>query len=173
MGLFFMKLMWRILPILSVLVVLGCSYLIWRVKLHQWWNSGHLKRVSLVSLASLVICFSVLLLLGYSTQSKLPFGSKIHEISAQQQTVKEQKQALEAEKVANEEKDDQIKLQLEAALDLADNELNIVGINDSVSTLITEEWFSDNQQLIDQLSDGTDREDYMNRFESVREAFLN
>ncbi|MGB3161769.1 MAG: hypothetical protein WBA84_11045 [Carnobacterium sp.] len=115
----------------------------------------------------------MLLLLGYSTQSKLPFGSKIHEISAQQQTVKEQKQALEAEKVANEEKDDQIKLQLEAALDLADNELNIVVINDSVSTLITEEWFSDNQQLIDQLSDVTDREDYMNRFESVREAFLN
>lgn len=173
MGLFFMKLMWRILPVLSVLVVLGCSYLICRVKLHQWWYSGHLKRVSLVSLASLVICFSVLLLLGYSTQSKLPFGSKIQEITAQQQTVKEQKQALEAEKVANEEKDDQIKLQLEAALDLADNELNIVGINDSVSTLITEEWLSDNQQLIDQLSDGTDREDYMNRFESVREAFLN
>ncbi|WP_187949231.1 hypothetical protein, partial [Carnobacterium inhibens] len=130
-------------------------------------------RVSLVSLTSLVICFSVLLLLGYSTQSKLPFGSKIHEISAQQQTVKKQKQALEAEKVANEEKEDQIKLQLEAALDLAHNELNIVVINDSVSTLITEEWFSDNQQLIDQLSDVTDREDYMNRFESVREAFLN
>ncbi|WP_238336980.1 hypothetical protein, partial [Carnobacterium inhibens] len=85
MGLFFMKLMWRILPVLSVLVVMGCSYLIWRVKLYQWWNSGHLKRVSLVSLTSLVICFSVLLLLGYSTQSKLPFGSKIHEISAQQQ----------------------------------------------------------------------------------------
>ena len=173
MGLFFMELMWRILPVLSVLVVLGCSYLIWRVKLHQWWNSGHLKRVSLVSLTSLVLCFSVLLLLGYSTQSKLPFGSKIQEISAQQQTVKEQKQAIEAEKIATEEKDDQIIEQLEAALDLADNELNIVGINDSVSTLITEEWLSDNQQLIDQLSDKTVRKDYVNRFESVRDVFLN
>ena len=165
--------MWRILPVLSVLVVLGCSYLIWRVKLHQWWNSGHLKRVSLVSLASLVICFSVLLLLGYSTQSKLPFGSKIQEISAQQQTVKDQKQAIEAEKIATEEKDDQIKDQLEAALDVADSEVNIVGISGIVSTIITEEWLSENQQLIDQLSDETDREDYMNRFKSVRDVFLN
>lgn len=173
MGLFFMKFMWRILPVLSVLVVLGCSYLIWRVKLHQWWNSGHLKRVNLVSLTSLVICFSVLLLLGYSTQSKLPFGSKIQEISAQQQTVKDQKQAIEAEKIATEEKDDQIKDQLEAALDVADSEVNIVGISGIVSTIITEEWLSENQQLIDQLSDETDREDYMNRFKSVRDVFLN
>ena len=173
MGLFFMKFMWRILPVLSVLVVLGCSYLIWRVKLHQWWNSGHLKRGNLVSLTSLVICFSVLLLLGYSTQSKLPFGSKIQEISAQQQTVKDQKQAIEAEKIATEEKDDQIKDQLEAALDVADSEVNIVGISGIVSTIITEEWLSENQQLIDQLSDETDREDYMNRFKSVRDVFLN
>ena len=172
MGLFFMKLMWRILPVLSVLVVLGCSYLIWRVKLHQWWNSGHLKRMSLVSLTSLVICFSVLLLLGYSTQSKLPFGSKIQEISAQQQTVKEQKQALEAEKVANEEKDDQIEEQLEAALDVADKE-RIYLTNKNESTIITEDWFLENKQLIDQLSEDTDREEYTNRFKSVRDVFLN
>ena len=172
MGLFFMKLMWRILPVLSVLVVLGCSYLIWRVKLHQWWNSGHLKRVSLVSLASLVICFSVLLLLGYSTQSKLPFGSKIQEISAQQQTVKEQKQAIEAEKVATEEKDDQIEEKLEAALDVADKE-RIYLTNKNESTIITEDWFLENKQLIDQLSEDTDREEYTNRFKSVRDVFLN
>lgn len=164
--------MWRILPVLSVLVVLGCSYLIWRVKLHQWWNSGHLKRVNLVSLTSLVICFSVLLLLGYSTQSKLPFGSKIHEISAQQQTVKEQKQALEAEKVATEEKDDQIEEQLEAALDVADKE-RIYLTNKNESTIITEDWFLENKQLIDQLSEDTDREEYTNRFKSVRDVFLN
>ena len=172
MGLFFMKLMWRILPVLSVLVVLGCSYLIWRVKLHQWCNSGHLKRMSLVSLTSLVICFSVLLLLGYSTQSKLPFGSKIHEISAQQQTVKEQKQALEAEKVATEEKDDQIEEKLEAALDVADKE-RIYLTNKNESTIITEDWFLENKQLIDQLSEDTDREEYTNRFKSVRDVFLN
>ena len=172
MGLFFMKLMWRILPVLSVLVVLGCSYLIWRVKLHQWWDSGHLKRATLVSLASLVICFSVLLLLGYSTQSKLPFGSKIQEISAQQQTVKEQKQAIEAEKVATEEKDNQIKEQLEAALDVADGE-RIFLTEKNESTIITEGWFLENQQLIDQLSEDTDREEYTNRFESVRDVFLN
>lgn len=173
MELFFMKLIWRILPVLSVLVVLGCSYLIWRVKLHQWWNSGHLKRVSLVSLASLVICFSVLLLLGYSTQSKLPFGSKIQEISAQQQTVKEQKQAIEAEKVATEEKDDQIKEQLEAALDVADSELSVVIIESKVSAVVTEEWFAENQTLIDKLSDETAREVYTERFESVRDSFFN
>ncbi|SDQ02600.1 hypothetical protein LHA31_12410 (plasmid) [Carnobacterium viridans] len=172
MGLFFMKLMWRILPVLSVLVVLGCSYLIWRVKLHQWWNSGHLKRVSLVSLTSLVLCFSVLLLLGYSTQSKLPFGSKIQEISAQQQTVKEQKQAIEAEKVATEEKDDQIEEKLEAALDVADKE-RIYLTNKNESTIITEDWFLENKQLIDQLSEDTDREEYTNRFKSVRDVFLN
>lgn len=172
MGLFFMKLMWRILPVLSVLVVLGCSYLIWRVKLHQWWNSGHLKRVSLVSLTSLVLCFSVLLLLGYSTQSKLPFGSKIQEISAQQQTVKDQKQAIEAEKVVTEEKDNQIKEQLEAALDVADGE-RIFLTEKNESTIITEAWFLENQQLIDQLSEETDREEYTNRFESVRDVFLN
>ena len=151
---------------------MGCSYLIWRVKLYQWWNSGHLKRVSLVSLTSLVICFSVLLLLGYSTQSKLPFGSKIHEISAQQQTVKKQKQALEAEKVANEEKDDQIKEQLEAALVVADKE-RIYLTNKNESTIITEDWFLENKQLIDQLSEDTDREEYTNRFKSVRDVFLN
>jgi hypothetical protein len=172
MELFFMKLMWRILPVLSVLVVLGCSYLIWRVKLHQWGNSGHLKRVSLVSLASLVICFSVLLLLGYSTQSKLPFGSKIQEISAQQQTVKDQKQVIEAEKVVTEEKDNQIKEQLEAALDVADGE-RIFLTEKNESTIITEAWFLENQQLIDQLSEETDREEYTNRFESVRDVFLN
>ena len=172
MGLFFMKFMWRILPVLSVLVVLGCSYLIWRVKLHQWWNSGHLKRVSLVSLTSLVLCFSVLLLLGYSTQSKLPFGSKIQEISAQQQTVKEQKQAIEAEKVATEEKDDQIEEKLEAALDVADKE-RIYLTNKNESTIITEDWFLENKQLIDQLSEDTDREEYTNRFKSVRDVFLN
>lgn len=172
MGLFFMKLMWRILPVLSVLVVLGCSYLIWRVKLHQWWNSGHLKRMSLVSLTSLVICFSVLLLLGYSTQSKLPFGSKIQEISAQQQTVKDQKQAIEAEKIATEEKDDQIEEQLEAALDVADKE-RIYLTNKNESTIITEDWFLENKQLIDQLSEDTDREEYTNRFKSVRDVFLN
>ena len=172
MGLFFMKLMWRILPVLSVLVVLGCSYLIWRVKLHQWWNSGHLKRGNLVSLTSLVICFSVLLLLGYSTQSKLPFGSKIQEISAQQQTVKEQKQAIEAEKVATEEKDDQIEEKLEAALDVADKE-RIYLTNKNESTIITEDWFLENKQLIDQLSEDTDREEYTNRFKSVRDVFLN
>ena len=164
--------MWRILPVLSVLVVLGCSYLIWRVKLHQWWNSGHLKRVSLVSLTSLVLCFSVLLLLGYSTQSKLPFGSKIQEISAQQQTVKDQKQAIEAEKVVTEEKDNQIKEQLEAALDVADGE-RIFLTEKNESTIITEAWFLENQQLIDQLSEETDREEYTNRFESVRDVFLN
>ena len=151
---------------------MGCSYLIWRVKLYQWWNSSHLKRVSLVSLTSLVICFSVLLLLGYSTQSKLPFGSKIHEISAQQQTVKEQKQALEAEKVATEEKDDQIEEQLEAALDVADKE-RIYLTNKNESTIITEDWFLENKQLIDQLSEDTDREEYTNRFKSVRDVFLN
>ena len=172
MGLFFMKLMWRILPVLSVLVVLGCSYLIWRVKLHQWCNSGHLKRMSLVSLTSLVICFSVLLLLGYSTQSKLPFGSKIQEISAQQQTVKDQKQAIEAEKIATEEKDDQIEEQLEAALDVADKE-RIYLTNKNESTIITEDWFLENKQLIDQLSEDTDREEYTNRFKSVRDVFLN
>lgn len=172
MGLFFMKLMWRILPVLSVLAVSGCSYLIWRAKLHQWWNSGHLKRMSLVSLTSLVSCFSVLLLLGYSTQSKLPFGSKIQEISAQQQTVKEQKQALEAEKVATEEKDDQIEDQLEAALDVADKE-RIYLTNKNESTIITEDWFLENKQLIDQLSEDTDREEYTNRFKSVRDVFLN
>ena len=172
MGLFFMKLMWRILPVLSVLIVFGCSYMIWRVKLHQWWNSGHLKRVSLVALISLVICFSVLLLLGYSTQSKLPFGSKIQEISAQQQTVKEQKQAIEAEKVATEEKDDQIEEKLEAALDVADKE-RIYLTNKNESTIITEDWFLENKQLIDQLSEDTDREEYTNRFKSVRDVFLN
>lgn len=172
MELFFMKLMWRILPVLSVFVVLGCCYLIWRVKLHQCWNSGHLKRVSLVSLASLVICCNVLLLLGYSTQSKLPFGSKIQEISAQQQTVKEKKQTIEAEKVATEEKDDQFKEQLEAALDVADGE-RIFLTDKNESTIITEDWFSKNQQLIDQLSEDTDREEYTNRFESVRDVFLN
>jgi len=172
MGLFFMKLMWHILPVLSVLVVLGCSYLIWRVKLHQWWNSGHLKRMSLVSLTSLVFCFSVLLLLGYSTQSKLPFGSKIQEISTQQQTVKEQKQEIEAEKVATEEKDDQIEEQLEAALDVADKE-RIYLTNKNESTIITEDWFLENKQLIDQLSEDTDREEYTNRFKSVRDVFLN
>lgn len=150
----------------------GCSYLIWRVKLHQWWNSGHLKRMSLVSLTSLVICFSVLLLLGYSTQSKLPFGSKIQEISAQQQTVKDQKQAIEAEKIATEEKDDQIKDQLEAALDVADKE-RIYLTDKNESTIITEDWFSKNQQIMDQLSEDVDREEYTNRFESVRDVFLN
>ena len=152
--------------------MLGCSYLIWRVKLHQWCNSGHLKRMSLVSLTSLVICFSVLLLLGYSTQSKLPFGSKIQEISAQQQTVKDQKQAIEAEKIATEEKDDQIEEQLEAALDVADKE-RIYLTNKNESTIITEDWFLENKQLIDQLSEDTDREEYTNRFKSVRDVFLN
>lgn len=128
--------------------------------------------MSLVSLTSLVICFSVLLLLGYSTQSKLPFGSKIQEISAQQQTVKDQKQAIEAEKIATEEKDDQIEEQLEAALDVADKE-RIYLTNKNESTIITEDWFLENKQLIDQLSEDTDREEYTNRFKSVRDVFLN
>lgn len=172
MGLFFMKLMWRILPVLSVLVVLVCSYLIWDVKFRHWWKSGHLKRVSLVSFVSLVVCFSVLLLLGYSTQSKIPFGSKIADISAEQQLIKEEKQRIEAEKVATEKKDDQIKDQLEAALDVADKE-RIYLTNKNESAIITEDWFSKNQQLIDQLSEDTDQEEYTNRFESVRDVFLN
>ncbi|MDK1717602.1 hypothetical protein [Dellaglioa algida] len=114
----------------------------------------------------------MLLLLGYSTQSKLPFGSKIQEISAQQQTVKEQKQAIEAEKVATEEKDDQIEEKLEAALDVADKE-RIYLTNKNESTIITEDWFLENKQLIDQLSEDTDREEYTNRFKSVRDVFLN
>ena len=164
--------MWRILPVLSVLVVLVCSYLIWDVKFRHWWKSGHLKRVSLVSFVSLVVCFSVLLLLGYSTQSKIPFGSKIADISAEQQLIKEEKQRIEAEKVATEKKDDQIKDQLEAALDVADKE-RIYLTNKNESAIITEDWFSKNQQLIDQLSEDTDQEEYTNRFESVRDVFLN
>jgi len=172
MELFFSKLMWRILPVLSVLVVSGCSHLIWNVKLRHWWKSGHLKRVSLVSLVSLVVCFSVLLLLGYSTQSKIPFGSKIAEISAEQQLLKEENQRIEEEKVATEEKDAQIKEQLEAALDVADGE-RVFLTNINGSAIITEDWFSKNQQLIDQLSEDTDQEEYTNRFESVRDVFLN
>ena len=172
MGLFFAKLMWRILPVLSVLVVLVCSYLVWDVKLRQWWKSGHLKRVSLVSLVSLVICFSVLLLLGYSTQSKIPFGSKIADISAEQQAIKEKELAIEAEKVETEEKDDQIKDQLEAALDVADSELGVVVIENKVSTIVTKEWFADNKQLSDQLSDDIAREDYTSRFEAIKYYFL-
>ncbi|SIO32220.1 hypothetical protein SAMN05878443_2370 [Carnobacterium alterfunditum] len=149
-----------------------CSYLVWDVKFRHWRKSGHLKRVSLVALVSLVVCFSVLLLLGYSTQSKIPFGSKIQEISAEQQLIKEEKQRIEAEKVATEEKDDQIKDQLEAALDVADEE-RIFLTNKNESAIITEDWFSKNQQFIDQLSEDTDREEYMNRFKSVRDVFLN
>lgn len=114
----------------------------------------------------------MLLLLGYSPQSKLPFGSKIQEISAQEQTVKEQKQALEAEKAATEEKDDQIEEKLEAALDVADKE-RIYLTNKNESTIITEDWFLENKQLIDQLSEDTDREEYTNRFKSVIDVFLN
>lgn len=114
----------------------------------------------------------MLLLLGYSTQSKIPFGSKIADISAEQQAIKEEKLAIEAEKVATEEKDDQIKDQLEAALDVADSELGVVVIENQVSTIVTKEWFAENQQLSDQLSDDIARKEYTSRFEAIKYYFL-
>lgn len=62
-----------------------------------------------------MICFSVFLLLGYSTQSKMSFGLNIQAISAQQQQLKEQKRVVE-EKNSGRRNRFPIKEQLEASL---------------------------------------------------------
>ena len=80
------------MPVALVLILLILLGFLWFYWLNDFWEDGSLKRLIATCLSALVICSCIIVLMGFSNQSKLPFGQKIEAISAEQATVKEQKQ---------------------------------------------------------------------------------
>jgi len=154
MKLFFLKLFWQLLPVAIVCILVFALYGAWLLFLKDFWQSGALKRLLAVSFSALVICSCMIVLLGFSTQSRLPFGQKIALISAEQAIVKEQKELIE---------------ELESAIDVANDQKYM---NEDVALeTITPDWLVTYQDKIIDLSDPIEQKSYEKRFSNIENYF--
>lgn len=163
--LFFSKLFWQVVPFPLVALLLGLLTLLWRFWLVDWWKKGGKKRVATASVTSLVLCFGVIVLLGLSPQSKLPFGQKIEAISIEQAEIREQKRVQKEQ----EERDRELTKELLEAINVA-NTLR-PQINEVAIQTITTDWLVLCRAKIKELSDKEERESYTRRFETIERHF--
>ncbi|MBM6616061.1 hypothetical protein JTF06_14350 [Desemzia sp. RIT804] len=154
MKLFFLKLFWQLLPVAIVCILVFALYGAWFLFLKDFWQSGALKRLLAVSFSAIVVCSCMIVLLGFSTQSRLPFGQKIASISADQAVVKEQKELVK---------------ELDSAIDVANDQKYIA--EDLAVETITPDWIATYQDKINDLSDPEVRERYKKRFTTIENYF--
>lgn len=154
MKLFFLKLFWQLLPVVIVCIVVFALYGAWFLFLQDLWKAGALKRLLAVSFSALVVCACMIVLLGFSTQSKLPFGQKIALISAEQAIVKEQKELIQ---------------ELESAIDIANDQKYVA--EDVAFETITPDWLATYQDKITDLSDPIEQKSYEKRFSNIEHYF--
>lgn len=165
MKLFFLKLLWQIIPValvLFLLILLGFTWVYW---LKDLWKGGSLKRLLATCLSSVVVCSCMIVLMGFSTQSKLPFGQKIEAISAEQTVVKEQKKVLKQQ----EERDKELIHELNDAITVANTQRTL--LNEVAVETITIDWIATYRAKISELSDPEVREEYATRFNDIETYF--
>lgn len=154
MKLFFLKLFWQLLPVAIVGILVFALYGAWFLFLKDFWQAGALKRLLSVSFSAIVVCACMIVLLGFSTQSKLPFGQKIVLISAEQAIVKEQKELIQ---------------ELESAIDVANDQKYMA--EDIALETITPDWLATYQDKITDLSDPIEQKSYEKRFLNIEHYF--
>lgn len=146
--------MWQLFPVAIVGILVFALYGAWFLFLKDFWQSGALKRLLSVSFSAMVVCTCMIVLLGFSTQSKLPFGQKIALISAEQAIVKEQKELIQ---------------ELESAIDVANDQKYVA--EDVALETITPDWLATYQDKITDLSDPIEQKSYENRFANIENYF--
>lgn len=154
MKLFFLKLFWQLLPIAIVLILLTVLYFVWVFWLKDFWKAGTLKRLFSACISALLLCSCMIVLLGFSTQSKLPFGQKINAISEEQDVAKAQKEIVN---------------KLDSAILVANDQK--YRAEDVAIETITPDWLASHRAKIDSLSDPKIRESYAKRFDNIENYF--
>lgn len=165
MKLFFLKLLWQIMPVALVLILLILLGFTWVYWLKDFWEDGSLKRLIATCLTALVICSCIIVLMGFSTQSKLPFGQKIEDISAEQATVKEQKQLRKKQ----EEKDKELVSELNSAITIANSQRTL--LNEVAVKTITKDLLETYRAKISEITDPETRNEYAKRFDDIEIYF--
>lgn len=165
MKLFFLKLLWQIVPVALVLVLLILLGLIWVYWLKDLWKDGSLKRLLASCLTALVICSCMIVLMGFSTQSKLPFGKKIEEISAEQVVAKKQRKMQKQQ----EERDKELVDELDNAITVANTQRTL--LNEVAVETITKDWLATYRAKISEISDPKVHDEYAKRFDDIETYF--
>ena len=165
MKLFFLKLLWQIMPVALVLILLILLGFAWVYWLKDLWKGGSLKRLLATCISALMVSFCMIVLMGFSSQSKLPFGQKIEAISAEQATVKEQNQLLKKQ----EERDKELIHELNDAITVANTQRTL--LNEVAVETITTDWLASYRTKISELSDLEVREEYTQRFTDIENYF--
>lgn len=163
--LFFSKLFWQGIPFPLVALLVVLLVVLWRFWLVDWWKKGGIKRVVTASVTSLVLCFGVIVFLGLSPQSKLPFGQKIEAIEMKQAEIREQKRIQKEQ----EERDRELIKELLEAINVA-NTLR-PQLNELATQTITTDWLATYRAKISELSDKEERDSYTERFDTIERHF--
>lgn len=157
--------MWQIIPVALVLILLIILGFVWFYWLKDFWEDGSLRRLIATCLTALVICSCIIVLMGFSTQSKLPFGQKIEAISAEQATVKEQKQLRKKQ----EERDKELVSELNSAITIANSQRTL--LNEVAVETITKDWLATYRAKISEISDPKVHDEYAKRFDDIETYF--
>lgn len=153
------------MPVALVLILLILLGFLWFYWLNEFWEDGSLKRLIATCLSALVICSCIIVLMGFSTQSKLPFGKKIEEISAEQATVKEQKQL----RIKQEERDKELVSELNSAITIANSQRTL--LNEVAVETITKDWLATYRAKISEIADPKVHDEYAKRFDDIETYF--
>lgn len=148
--------------VLILLILLGFAWFYW---LKDFWEDGSLKRLIAACLSALVISLCVIVLMGFSTQSKFLFGQKIEDISAEQVVVKKQKQV----KKQQEERDKELVNELDNAITVANTQRNL--LNEVAVKTITKDWLATYKAKISEISDPKVHDEYAKRFDDIETYF--
>lgn len=153
------------MPVALVLILLSLLGFVWFYWLKYFWEDGSLKRLIATCLSALVISLCIIVLMGFSTQSKLPFGQKIEAISAEQATVKEQKQLRKKQ----EEKDKELVSELNSAITIANSQRTL--LNEVAVETITKDWLATYRTKISEIADPKVHDEYAKRFDDIETYF--
>lgn len=157
--------MWQIIPVALVLILLILLGFVWFYWLKDFWEDGSLRRLLATCLTALVICSCIIVLMGFSTQSKLPFGQKIVAISAEQATVNEQKQLRKKQ----EEKDKELVSELNSAITIANSQRTL--LTEVAVETITKDWLATYRAKINEIADPKVHDEYAKRFDDIETYF--
>lgn len=153
------------MPVALVLILLILLGFVWFYWLKDFWEDGSLKRLIATCLTALVICSCIIVLMGFSTQSKFPFGQKIVAISAEQATVKEQKQLRKKQ----EEKDKELVSELNSAITIANSQRTL--LTEVAVETITKDWLATYRAKINEIADPKVHDEYAKRFDDIETYF--
>lgn len=172
MNLFFTKIGFYILPMLLFLVVLVLILVVFHFFKKKITDPNIKRVVKSLSFATLAVLAS-LAVSSYRKDVPLSVGIKIGQIEVAQAEVEAEKVRKEEKRLEKETHADEIADELEAALDVANNENNLgIGGENEKSQIITEEWLQKYRKLIKELPDGLTKDSYSRRFDKVQKYFL-